>query len=349
MKIVDVAVSASLEVCEPSTIILNDPQILGRPTAPEVIAFYAALLGASAAAYSLRLRVLGLRFVKVALAVVVCCGLVRTLPPSTVEIYFVPIGQGDAMIIRTPSGQTAIVDVGGTSAGRSPAARTLLPILRGMGVQSLDLLIITHGDNDHIGGLDAVLRNYPPRELWWTEQSEATVDNAVIQHIVSAGTVIRTQFPPTSREFRLGSMTIEVLHPVGASVGYHTGLSENDNSLTVRLSYAGNSVLLPGDLEAEGEALLSATDSELEAQVLKAPHHGSRTSSTPTFLSRVMPSTVIITAGTNNRYGFPHAEVVDRYRRFGFRVYRTDIDGLIVVRLAAHGLSTEAPFSREPQ
>jgi len=347
MDVVNGVVSLSLQACEPSTVILNDPQILGRPTPLEIIVFYTALLSAGAAAHSLRFRLAGIRAVKLALLTVVACALVRTLPPSAVEIYFVPIGQGDAMIIRTPTGQTAVVDVGGTASGRSPAARTLLPILRGMGVRSLDLLIITHGDSDHVGGLDDVLRNYPPREVWWTAQTEAVVDSHLVEQITRSGTVIRSDFPPAAREFFLGDLRIDVLHPIGSAVtGYHMGLSENDNSLTIRLSYFGQSVLLPGDLETEGEALLSSTEATLRSQVLKAPHHGSRTSSTPTFLSRVMPSTVVITAGTNNRYGFPHQDVVDRYRRFGIRIYRTDTDGLIIVRLAAGGLSTEAPFSR---
>ena len=142
------------------------------------------------------------------------------------------------------------------------------------------------------------------------------------------GVIVRDGFRRT-----IGGVEVYALHPgEGLSAG------DNDSSLTLRLRYGPTTVLFPGDLEAEGErALLEAHGGEVRSTLLKAPHHGSRTSSSPAFLDAVAPEIAIVSAGNNNRFGFPHQAVLERYRERNVELWRTDRDGAVTVRIAVDG------------
>jgi competence protein ComEC len=210
-------------------------------------------------------------------------------------------------------------------------------------VQRLDLVVVTHPDHDHSGGLDAVIGAYPPRELWWGGAADHPRLRRLRPLLRAAGTRIRIPGRQRTR-FRLGLTTIELIHPLGER---RPELSDNDNSICLRVGYGGRHLLLPGDIEAATESrLLAERADQLSADVLKVAHHGSRGSSSLGFLAAVFPRVAVISAGLHNRFDFPHAEVLYRLRHLDARTYRTDLDGLVVVRMSSRGISVSTARGR---
>ncbi len=253
------------------------------------------------------------------------------------ELVFVDVGQGDAMFMRTRSGETWLIDGGEDDMYQTE----LLPFLKSQGVDRLDYAVVTHYHNDHTGGIFQLLKSGRIKTLIlpdYVPNSKAKtglLKNAEVSHTtvldISAGDMLETSDK---------DLKISVLHPEEG--GFDTD-NENSNSAVLRLDYFDSSVLLTGDLEedAEKDLLLKY---ELEVDVLKVGHHGSATSTCSEFLKTVNPTYAVISSGEDNRYGHPHYEVLDRLENEDTRVYRTDRDGDITFVLnegGIVGISTE--------
>lgn len=220
---------------------------------------------------------------------------------SGMTLTFLAVGQGDSTIVQLPRGRAVLVDAGGDlrwPARKDPGARDVLPALAELGIRELDVVVLTHPHPDHAGGLLSVLDKIPVRELWMTQEQDAIAtavrEKAREKHIPVV--------EPHALE--LGGVRVEVLSR------FQRGRSLNDNSIVLRLVHGGVKALLAGDVEALAESELAQQD--IEAQLLKAPHHGSRTSSTEAFLRRVHPAATVYCAGAGNPFGFPHPDVVAR-------------------------------------
>lgn len=233
-------------------------------------------------------------------------------PPDAV-VDFVAVGQGDAVLLRG-GGRAALVDT-----GPAPEARALLAYLRHEGVDRLDFVLLSHNHPDHDGGLAAVLAAVPVGEVLYNGRPTPP----------RWAPVWRRSQPRavTSEQRTLGPLrlTIDALAPPASA-------AENDASLVVRVEGPGGSILLTGDLEAAGEARLVAAG-VAPVSVLKAPHHGSRTSSGDPLLDSARPGAVVFTVGHENRYDFPHGDVAARYAARGATDWRTDRDGRVRVVL----------------
>lgn len=264
-------------------------------------------------------------------------------PParSGLRVTFVDVGQGDAALIETPGGASILIDVGGLAGGRSfdrraveiPGARAVLPLLRRRGVRRLDVVALSHPHPDHFGGLGALIGEVDIDEVWTVEGSPEL--DATLRALAVGGARVRV--PP--RSVALGGVELEILAPryLGA-VAADPVSSVNDNSLVIAVGYAGRRVLFAGDIEADGEELLLADRRDrLRADVVKVAHHGSPTSSIPGFVAATGAAEAIISCGRHNRFGFPDGEVVDRWRRAGARVTRTDVVGSIELSIDPFG------------
>lgn len=249
-------------------------------------------------------------------------------PGGAIEVHFLAAGQGDAALVRLPDGAAILVDAGGDLRGPPPpwgpgndvAARVLLPALAELGVSRLDLAVLTHPHPDHAGGFFGLLGKLPVDELWSTgEPGPGGLGDRLRARAREAGVPARV--PPAGLRLRRGGAEVEVLAPDPA---WAPDRSTNDNSLVLRVSFGEVALLFAGDAEALEEAQLAHGARPVRAQLLKAGHHGSRTSTSAPFLRAVAPAHAVLSLGPSNPFGFPHAEVLERLHAAGARVWRTD-------------------------
>lgn len=235
-------------------------------------------------------------------------------------LILLDVGQGLAAVVKTRK-HTLLYDTGPRYSSRFNAGSgVILPYLRHAGVPRVDLLIQGHGDSDHIGGLDDILAGI---------QVDGIV-TSVPERIDYPG----TRPCQVGQRWRWDGVLFEVLHPRQGS-----RLQGNNRSCVLRVSYRGEAVLLTGDIEKAGEeALLIAAGEDLIAQVIVAPHHGSRTSSTPGLLAQVRPQIVLFPVGYRNRFGFPKEDIIERYRQQGAAILDTARSGAIEVHFQGNGI-----------
>ncbi|NMH63595.1 DNA internalization-related competence protein ComEC/Rec2 [Shewanella salipaludis] len=220
------------------------------------------------------------------------------------RVHLLDVGQGLAVVVEK-SGRALLYDTGAAFGDFSYAERVILPFLSSKGLSALDYLVISHGDNDHAGGARTMLAAF----------NEARV----ISDLPEFGQI-------NCRPKRLAwqGLSLEIVGPAQAVAG-------NNGSCVIRIGDERQKLLLTGDIEADAEQALLAGGAQLHSQVLIAPHHGSRTSSSPAFIAAVAPELVLFPAGFENRYGFPKADIVQRYRAQGIRALSTGEAGQISV------------------
>ena len=297
------------------------------------------------------LAALGLRARSTALRIAAAAaqGLLLSLPPpAPLEPFgpravFLDVGQGDAALVQA-EGAAVLVDAGGAYGGGPDPGRALVaPALRALGVRRLDLLVVSHGDLDHRGGVPGVLASLPVGEVWLPFGARADPSFGELLAAAAAARVPVRERGAGSPSARLGALRVSALWPPPAA---GEAASRNDRSLVVRIDAEPRRVLLPGDLEASAEAALLASGADLRADVLKLAHHGSRTSSTPAFLDAVGSALAVASAPCEGRFGMPHRVVVERAHEAGAALWWTGRDGAVRVGLGAalHALGTGEPL-----
>jgi competence protein ComEC len=305
---------------------------VAQPSAVEILAFYAGL-GALALGVPHARRILVGCLLLVALAAGVRLTLART--STTLTATFLDVGQGDACVLELPGGRVVVIDGGGSfDPAFDPGEQVIAPYLYRRGIRRIDLIVLSHPHPDHANGLGFLIENFEVGEVWTNGQE--TAQPGTVRLLAAAKQ--RHVLVPTPHPLTIAGVQFVPLAPFDAE-GHFTidpTLGENDNSLVVAVEYAGRRLLFAGDLEAEGEAALVARGNA-RADVLKVPHHGSRTSSSPELLDAVRPQVAVVSVGERNRWGFPNAAVVARYRAAGARFFRTDRDGAVVLTISRSG------------
>ena len=240
---------------------------------------------------------------------------------SRVELIFLDVGQGDAVLVRSPEGRTALVDAGCCD----PTAQ-----LMAVGVDRLDLVVATHPHADHIGGMEAVLGAFPVGAYMDNAQTHTTATYLNLMRALAERTDI-TYLEAVPRTIALGSVTLEVL-PLPPP----DELSHNDRSVGLVLRFGRFTAFLSGDSERRQLTYFLEHGAIPPLTVLKAPHHGSLNGFTMDFLRVTGPDVVVIPLGPNS-YGHPHPEALDAYGSVAREVYRTDRDGQVTVSGYADG------------
>lgn len=238
---------------------------------------------------------------------------------GTLQVYFIDVGQGDAILIVAPDGKTILID-GGEADSR------VLPYLKKVGLTRLDLLIATHPHSDHIGGLVQVLKSVSVAKVVTNGQPTTT---KTYENFLDAIATAKAEYVEVKRgdSLRLGGLTFAVLNPSSVKSD-----DLNDNSVVLRFVYGKVSFLFTGDAQSQAEAGMSVSSfSPVKANILKVGHHGSRTSSSKQFLALVKPDVAIYSAGKDNPYGHPHAETLAALFAIGAKIYGTDVNGTVVV------------------
>jgi competence protein ComEC len=284
------------------------------------LAVAAALACATVAASSLLIRDLRRRF------------------SDTLTVTFLDVGQGDAAVVEAPGGAVMLIDGGGTRDGQfDTGARIVEPFLRARGISRLDVVALSHPHPDHLNGLFRVLQRFPVGAFWSSGDDGRNPEYRRLVALAQA----RGVATPAVTAMALGGAWVEPLGPfLDQRIGAPPGLTVNDASLVLRVGFAGRSVLFAGDLEADGEGELCgrrALGQTVRSDVLKVPHHGSRTSSSDELLQAVEPELAVMSLGWRNQFHFPAPEVLARYAARGARTLRTDRDGAVTVTVAPGG------------
>jgi len=234
--------------------------------------------------------------------------------PDAAEVWFtlLDVGQGLSAVVQTQN-HTLVFDTGPAFGEFNTGSAVVIPYLRYQAVKQLDMLIISHADNDHIGGANAVLSTYPANQVLSSDPDKL------------AGSALCEQ----GQSWRWDQVQFEVLHPSINDTG-----SRNDLSCVLKISSQYGNILLTGDIERRAEiGLVRQYAQQLSADILIAPHHGSRSSSSKVFIQQVSPRFVLFASGYQNRYNFPARNVVDRYHQMGSKTFQTGIQGALMIKL----------------
>lgn len=263
------------------------------------------------------------------------------------RITFIDVGQGNAALLKLPGGRAILVDGGGSFNGRFDIGqRVIAPFLWHERIDAVDIVVLTHPHPDHMNGLLYILENFKVKELW--TNGEASAADTWLQMIsLAGGKGIRHRLisAKTHPEIQMDGVSIRVLNPhrprAPSELTTRKYRLTNNDSLVLKISYGGNAILLPADISGETEHSLVHSRENLQSRIMLVPHHGGYTSSTPAFLERVKPEFAVISCGRDNPFGLPHPEVLERYRKTGTRLLRTDRHGAVTFRMNGGNISLE--------
>lgn len=240
-------------------------------------------------------------------------------PEGTLEVHYIDVGQGDATLIKCGS-HAMLIDGGNNNKGT-----TVQLYLKKQGVESLDYVIGTHPDADHIGGLDVIVYKYNCDTVIMPDYEKDTKTYQELVDVIHDKNM-KITYPVVGEQYALGEAKFTIIAPNSNSYGGNA----NDYSVAILLEYGKNRFLFTGDAEEASEAEMLMNGIDISADVYKVAHHGSRSASTQEFLNAVHPKYAVISCGEGNSYGHPHAEVLNRLRSMGVEVFRTDEQGSII-------------------
>lgn len=242
--------------------------------------------------------------------------------PEKLEVSFLNVGQGDAILIENGNNQV-LIDSGKNGKLILEKLGEELPFWD----RKLELIIITHPDFDHYGGLAEVLKNYKVEGILKTEaQNDADQWQDLKNKMSKEGSEIISSTPGTVIKFSNGAR-LEIIYPF-FEVTADTK-DKNDASVVSRLVFGENEFIFTGDLSLQGEREILSSGLDISADILKVGHHGSRSSTSDEFLAEVKPREAIISVGKSNSYGHPHNEILEKLKNKNIKIWRTDMDGTI--------------------
>ncbi len=312
------------------------------PSAWIVIVYYACALGLLLARPPKLRRIAAGALVTAAMIIVIgpaWAANVLAAPLTGIRVVVLDVGQGDATAIILPGGRAVLVDAGGVAAampldedaeagGFDIGQRVVVPALRALGVTRLEALTLTHGDPDHIGGVPGVLRSFQPASIW---DGVPVPPHAPLRSVSDRADALGIPWRTVQAgdTTRFGPVTMRVLHP--PLPDWERQRVRNEDSVVLDVRIGEVSIVLPGDIGAEGERAILPLLTPATTVIFKAPHHGSATSSTALLLDALRPDAVIFSAGRNNRFGHPAPPVVARYRERDVPMFSTAESGAIVI------------------
>jgi competence protein ComEC len=253
---------------------------------------------------------------------------IQTAETDILKISCFDCGQGDLCLLELPDGKNLLIDTGPSGRQSAGAAGSLLPWLAEQGISELDQIIITHAHDDHFGGLLPIFRALDVKSVvtgkdFWHDLDDIEISQALEKEKSQLITISDTI------SYYLGETRFQFLHPDSL----YLPNNQNNKSLVLKITYQEFSALFTGDIESEAENwLLSHYPQYLDCDFLKAPHHGSISSSTEEFIQAVSPTLCFIPAGKNNRFQFPHQKVVSRYQFLNDKLIIAAYDGAMLLQ-----------------
>src|SRR5437899_2010175 len=247
-------------------------------------------------------------------------------------VHFLDVGQGDAAALRTPNGRWIVIDGGPRTPERDAGRRVVVPFLRDQGVGRVAVVVATHGDADHLGGLPAVVEAFPPELV--LEPGEPLGRPLYLEFLAGVeASGARWHGARAGDRVEVDSVVLEVLSP--DSLWLRLPLDVNDHGVVLRVRYGAVRLLFQADAGLPVEGRLAGKVGRVD--LLKVGHHGSRTATSDEWLDELAPREAVISVGRNNHYGHPAPEVLERLARHGITVFRTDRSGTITFSTDGHG------------
>jgi beta-lactamase superfamily II metal-dependent hydrolase len=250
-------------------------------------------------------------------------------------IYYLDVGQGDSELIRLPGGENVLIDT-----GTGETADKLVSLLQELGVKRVDHLIATHPHEDHIGGMESVVRKIPVGKIYMPKVADKQIPTTrTYEGLIDAISDKKLKITQAKAGMTIplsGQAKLELLAPNGTQYD-----DLNNYSVVAKLTYGQKTFLFTGDAEKLSEKEMLNKNYDLKCDVLKCGHHGSSSSTSAAFLKAVSPQFAVISCGLNNDYGHPNKEVLSRLQKAGVKVYRTDLQGTILARCDGRSITFE--------
>jgi len=257
------------------------------------------------------------------------------------------VGQGNSALIELPLGKCILIDGGGFSDNAifDVGKYVVAPFLWKNKIHTIDIVILTHPDSDHLNGLTYILKNFTVKKIISNGDTSTSKEFAHFQEIIANKQIIHRTDQSLLENLNINNVNLRFLSSALWHPTQFQGLpwkNRNNNSLVIQVRFRKKSILFPGDIMKPAEyALIQTSKNKLKSTILIAPHHGSKTSSSFDFLRAVDPVAIIVSSGKNNRFGFPSKEVIDRCVDLGIEVFRTDKNGAIHIIIDDNGLNIQ--------
>jgi competence protein ComEC len=261
------------------------------------------------------------------------------------RVTYIDVGQGNSALLELPGGHTALIDGGGFSDNNTfdMGARVLAPFLWRKKIRTIDTLVLSHPNSDHLNGLIFIARHFNVKTIWTNNEPRTTLGYKRFKKIIAQEQINLPDFQQMPRQQLINGVEFCFLYPPAdflARKAHQKWRSTNNNSLVVKVSFGDISFLFAGDIMAEAEQeLVEFSGADLGCDILLVPHHGSRTSSSQPFISSVQPNVAVFSAGWKNRFRLPHPTVLAAYEKIGCQIFRTDKNGAIMIKTDGNRLS----------
>jgi competence protein ComEC len=254
---------------------------------------------------------------------------------SDLRVTIIDVGDGSASLLELPGGYTILVDGGGfaDNSAFDVGEKIVAPLLWRKKIRTVETLILSHPNSDHLNGLIYIARYFNVKNVWTNNESHNTHGYAKFMEVIEQNNIRLTAFKDLPRRHRIAGVELDILYPPPEFLKLKDSQkwrNTNNNSLVVKATLESISFLFPGDIMADAEKeLVHLAGSNLPSTVLIAPHHGSKTSSSKRFIDAVNPKAVILSSSRNGRFKFPHRTTLKRYNNQGCSIWRTDLNGAI--------------------
>jgi competence protein ComEC len=254
---------------------------------------------------------------------------------KNLHITFLDVGHGDSILVEFPKGKKMLIDGGGLYEDRFDIGKNVIaPFLWNKKTRRIDTLVLTHPDPDHWKGLNFIASRFSIGRFWDSGLRSDSESFLRLEETLAKKRAERFSLNENTPLQTINGVEIAILNPPVGRKGpavYQKPTDLNNQSLVMRLTFKNITLLLTGDIEKEAEERIVRKEYSLSAHLMKVPHHGSSTSSSPAFLQRVRPDYAILSVGERNIARLPHPEVMERYERLGTKIFRTDKHGAVTV------------------
>lgn len=269
---------------------------------------------------------------------------------SDFRVTVLDVGQGTASLLEFPKGPVMLIDAGGFSSFSAfdIGKMVVAPLLWRKKIRSVDILVLSHANSDHVNGMSYIAENFHVKAIWANTEPEDSSGYRRFMDVLREQSLFPADFETFPRHHEINGVSLDIVNPPPDFMKrrqMETWRDINNNSLAVHVGFGNVTLLFPGDIKSGAEKeMVACYGDQLQSRILVVPHHGSKSSSSAAFVETIKPETVIFTTGLNNRFNFPHPSVITRYQDMGATLLNTATHGAVRIRTDGNALTIQ-PFN----